>query len=184
MRNLIILLLAFSAVTAYIYSNRDFGESLIPADLEEKADLYMPYPEPTVGKKIKKDKVTKYESVLQLQNEYAMYRSGRIDFNELKNRTVVLLKDVFIFPRVNERGWLFSAGYQTTSSMQIYAQSDLENTTTVIYKVTYNEEGNKVEKIHDGKYYKLVSVDLTDPNYIIGYDANHDETRIKVGDED
>lgn len=171
----------FSGLTAYIYINKDMfseDEELVGDAPVEMAGLS--HKPKVIGGTIKEDKVTDIAKIAEMQTDFALYYNGKINFDDMTNRNITNLTKVFNYPYKAQKGWLFSAGYDENSKVQVYAQSSLDDTRTVIYKVTYNDKGNKVEKIYDGTYFKLTAVDQTNPNQVIGYDANHDEHIVEV----
>ena len=116
----------------------------------------------------------------ELQTSYIRYVKGDIDYDTMVKENMDNLKYVLNYPMAPEKGYLFSADYAYNSRIQVYYQSNQEETRTVILKVIYNEDGNDVTKIYDGQYFKLVVVNEENPSQVVAYDINNDPMYINV----
>lgn len=116
----------------------------------------------------------------KLQTSYIMYTKGDITFDQMVQENIMNLRGVLNYPFNPKKGYLFSVGYDDNSKVQFYYQSNQEETRTVILRVSYHELGNNVKKIYDGGYFKLVSVDMDNPEQLLAYDQNSDEFIIAV----
>ncbi|MFF2798063.1 hypothetical protein [Lysinibacillus xylanilyticus] len=176
MKKYLVLLFVFTACSVYIfYTNYSSKEESIP---EEDAIIHE-IPAINIGGTVKEPE-NNTVSIGKLQTSYIMYTNGDIDFDNMIRENTNNLKHVLNFPFNPLPGYLFSVGYDENSKTQFYYQSNKEETRTVILKVVHSKNGNKVTKMYDGEYFKLVSVDLDNPNQLLAYDYNNDEFVIGV----
>lgn len=119
-------------------------------------------------------------SIGKLQTSYVMYVKGNIDFDDMVEENISNLKKVLNYPFNPQKGYLFSVGYDENSATQFYYQSNQEESRTVILKVKYGNKENKVTKIYDGEYFKLVAVNEDNHKQLLVYDADNSEFYIEV----
>ena len=178
MKKFIALLLIFGLATVYIFYLNEEREKADQAKLEGPQPT-RDIPTITLGGTIE-DYEDDPVKIGEIQTSYIMYTKGDISFDDMVKENMEHLKDVLIFPFAPHKGYLFSSDYDTNSRIQVYYQSNQEETRTVVLKVKYNEDGNEVQKLYDGDYFKLVVVNEDDPTQVIGYDKNHEEHYIDV----
>lgn len=163
------LLILFSLVTGYVFYSAYINKT---EDDVGDAPIHE-LPKYKLGGTVEKA-VNKISSISELQTAYIKYINGYIGFNKLVDETTLLLQTVSNYPFSPNKGYLFSAGFDYDSAVQIYYQSNQEETKTVIYKVEVGDELNKVSIIYNGKYLKLVSATDTDSTLAL-YDNENNE---------
>lgn len=119
--------------------------------------------------------------IAEIQTSYVKYNKGTIDFDTMLEENMTNLESVLNFPFNPLKGYLFSVGFDLESKHQFYYQSNMEETRTVILEVIHQEDKNLVRKIYDGTYLKLVSADDENPNQLLLYDANNQESKLVIG---
>ena len=110
-----------------------------------------------------------------IQTDYVKSVKGLMTFDELINKTEKNLELVFNYPFNPEKGYLFSVGYDYDSAIQFYYQSNQQETKTVIFRVDYGEKKNKVTRVYDGTFLKLVAVNPGEPDKLYLYDKDNQE---------
>lgn len=176
MKKYLLLLSVFVLVSGYIFYKGYFNKPTAAADGDAPIGHT---PTITIGG-IVKEPNNDTVSIGKLQTSYIMYVKGDIDFDKMVLQNMENLKKVLNYPFNPKKGYLFSVGYDDRSAVQFYYQSNQEETRTVILKVVYGDKSNKVSKLYDGRYLKLVSVDDTDANRLLTYDENNEESIIEV----
>jgi len=176
MKKLLIVLLLFVICSVYIFYV-GYKEK-VDSSSEGDAPIH-DIPQITLGGKVE-EPVNDTIKIGQLQTSYIMYVKGDISYDQMVEENMDNLKKVLNYPMAPEKGYLFSADYAYNSRVQVYYQSNQEETRTVVLKVVYNEDGNKVTKIYDGDYYKLVVVDEENPSRVIGFDKESEPSYINV----
>lgn len=119
-------------------------------------------------------------SIGKLQTSYIMYIKGDISYDQMVQENIKNLEKVLNYPFNPQKGYLFSVGYDDNSAIQYYYQSDQKETRTVIIRVQSGEKKNRVTKIYDGVYLKLVSTSEGNPNRLLTYDAQNTESYVEV----
>lgn len=97
-------------------------------------------------------------SISGIQTAYIQYDKDQITFDEMIIKEEQYLKELLVVPTLAKEGYLQSVGYAPNSATQVYYQSNKEHTRTIILRVEYGKKENKVSRMYDGSYYRIVDV--------------------------